>query len=145
MDATTSIVEHVEEEEVRPQANRSRSRVRSGAGPALVVTLATGRGSIHSAFVAAHGWADTFGTDVRSLELSEKSDGHRRTLGARSRRLAASIAARAEGEGADVIVLGIDRRRLGSRRVAPSLRDQLTKLTALPVLVAGETEDRAHV
>jgi nucleotide-binding universal stress UspA family protein len=57
------------------------------------------------------------------------------TRGARNRRLARDIAEAAEDFGADVIVLGIDRRRLAGHRLAPSVRQQIMRVTDLPVLV----------
>ena len=50
----------------------------------------------------------------------------------------ARIADAATAFGADVIVVGVDHRRLASHRMAPSLREQLTRVTALPVLVAPD-------
>jgi hypothetical protein len=57
------------------------------------------------------------------------------TLGARNRQLVRGIAEAAEDFGADVIVLGFDRRRLAGHRLAPSLREQVMRGTDVPVLV----------
>jgi nucleotide-binding universal stress UspA family protein len=120
-----------------------------------------------AAFALGRDWTVTFGADVCAMEVCEHHDRHqprvhhdaagdhgpaganatraRRvevhgwTLGARTRRLASAITAAAERCGADVIVLGMDRRRMARRHLIPSLRDQLTSATALPVLVAPST------
>lgn len=60
------------------------------------------------------------------------------TLGARNRQLVQGIAEAAQGFGADVIVLGIDRPRLAGHRLARSLREQVMRVTELPVLVAAQ-------
>jgi nucleotide-binding universal stress UspA family protein len=103
-------------------------------------------------------WVDGFGADVRFLQVSE---GHRQersaletelgpvappqahhlmvsasTRGARNRQLVRGIADAAADFGADVIVLGFDRPRLAGHRLAPSLREQIMRVTDLPVLVA---------
>ncbi|HXB36549.1 MAG TPA: universal stress protein [Acidimicrobiales bacterium] len=102
-------------------------------------------------------WVEGPGADVRFLQVSE---GHRQerggvetelgavapqqahhlmvsasTLGARNRQLVRGIADAAADFGADVIVLGFDRPRLAGHRLAPSLREQIMRLTDLPVLV----------
>ncbi len=120
-----------------------------------------------AAYAAARAWTTAFGTEVCAMEVSEQRDrrqprAHTRapgdvrladatpapvrrvevhgwTLGGRTRHLAAEIAAAADACGADVIVLGVNRRRLARRHLTPSLRDQLTSATALPVLVAPST------
>lgn len=102
-------------------------------------------------------WVHGPGADVRFLQVSE---GHRQgrsgvetelgpvaaqahhlmvsapTLGARNRQLVHGIADAAADFGADVIVLGFDRPRLAGHRLAPSLREQIMRVTDLPVLVA---------
>jgi nucleotide-binding universal stress UspA family protein len=103
-------------------------------------------------------WVEGPGADVRFLQVSE---GHRQersavetelgvvapqqahhlmvsasTLGARNRQLVRGIADAAADFGADVIVLGFDRPRLAGHRLAPSLREQIMRVTDLPVLVA---------
>jgi hypothetical protein len=116
-----------------------------GLRQVLVVTepARTGAGAKagRAAAAVAREWADTFGGDVATLELSETRDLRHWTLGARSHRLAEEIAVAAEARDADVIVLGIDRRRIAKRHIAPSLRAQLTRETALPVLVAPTAID----
>ena len=108
-------------------------------------------------------WVDGPGADVRFLQVSE---GHRQersgvetelrpvapqqshhlmvsasTLGARNRQLVRGIADAAAGFGADVIVLGFDRPRLTGHRLAPSLREQIMRVTDLPVLVAPSPKE----
>jgi nucleotide-binding universal stress UspA family protein len=73
----------------------------------------------------AREWAQRFGGVVRRIELSRASGG------AVVREVADAVA----DFGADVIVLGCDRRRLARHRLAHSLREQLTRATDLPVLV----------
>ncbi len=134
-----------------------------GSHRVLVVT----DGSGSAAFAVAREWTVAFGTDVCAMEVAEQRDRRRPrahtgaaddrrltdataaparrvevhvwTLGGRTRHLAAAIAAAAEACGADVIVLGVNRRRLARRHLTPSLRDQLTSATELPVLVAPST------
>ena len=65
------------------------------------------------------------------------------TLGARNRQLVHGIAEAAEGFGADVIVLGLDRQRLAGHRLATSLREQIMRATDVPVLVAPTPQSGA--
>jgi nucleotide-binding universal stress UspA family protein len=103
-------------------------------------------------------WVDGPGADVRFVQVIEARK-HRRssagsdgdataadpthqlvvsapTLGARNRQLVHGIADAADDFGADVIVLGLDRPRLAGHRLAASVREQLMRVTDLPVLVA---------
>lgn len=114
-------------------------------------------------------WVDGPGADVRIVGVSEEGrqrrsgvesdaspmaaeqQAHRlvvgaSTLGARNRQLVHGIAEAAEDFGADVIVLGIDRRRLAGHRLAPSVREQVMRVTDVPVLVAPNprSEGRRH-
>jgi nucleotide-binding universal stress UspA family protein len=112
-------------------------------------------------------WSGLQGADVSVLEFVEaprhgtavashdagaagRVEVHGSTRRARNRQLARAIAEAATAFGADVILVGVDHRRLASHRMAPSLREQLTRVTALPVLVAptlptdGRAEPRAH-
>ncbi|HEY6473700.1 MAG TPA: universal stress protein [Acidimicrobiales bacterium] len=112
-----------------------------------------GRGALD---LAAH-WSGLQGADVSVLELVEHArpatavashgagttgrgaqrvEAHGSTRSARNRQLARAIAEEATAFGADVILVGVDHRRLASHRMAPSLREKLTRVTALPVLVA---------
>jgi nucleotide-binding universal stress UspA family protein len=106
----------------------------------------------------AREWAGQHGSDVRFVQLTEESRQNRSacesdvdpmtvepanhvvvhgpTQGARNRQLVHGIADAAAAFEADVIVLGFDHRRLASHRLAPSLREQVTRAVDLPVLVA---------
>jgi len=76
-------------------------------------------------------WVDGTGAaPVQELEVGAP------TLGARNRQLVHGIAEAAADFGADVIVLGFDRRRLAGHRLAPSLRELIMRATEVPVLVA---------
>lgn len=68
------------------------------------------------------------------------------TLGARNRQLVHGIAEAARDFGADVIVLGFDRPRLAGHRLARSLREQVMRVSELPVLVAPKplTDAKRH-
>jgi nucleotide-binding universal stress UspA family protein len=69
------------------------------------------------------------------------------TLGARNRQLVRGIAEAADAFGADVVVLGFERARLAGHRLAPSLREQITRATDLPVMVAptAPPESKRHL
>jgi hypothetical protein len=140
---------HISQEAPRSAAGAPGKRgpfAEGGFRHVLVVTEPAGSGveadadagakAAAAAAAVAHEWADAFGGDVATLELSETRGLRQWTLGARSHRLAEEIAVAAEARDADVIVLGIDRRRMARRHLAPSLRAQPTRETALPVLVA---------
>jgi nucleotide-binding universal stress UspA family protein len=71
-------------------------------------------------------WAQSFGGEVSRMEMA----------GTRNDAVVHEIAAAASAFGADVIVLGCDRRRLSRHRLAHSLRERLARATELPVLVA---------
>jgi nucleotide-binding universal stress UspA family protein len=114
-------------------------------------------------------WVDWPGADVRFVQVSEErrqrrsavesgasplaveQQAHRlvvgaSTLGARNRQLVHGIAEQAEDFGADVIVVGFDRRRLAGHRLAPSLREQVMRVTDVPVLVvpSPQPDGRRH-
>lgn len=102
-------------------------------------------------------WVDGPGADVRIVGVTEDRKQRRNrggsgtgpmatgsvqgievgapTLGARNRQLVHGIAEAAADFGADVIVLGFDRRRLAGHRLAPSLREQVVRATDVPVMV----------
>lgn len=104
-------------------------------------------------------WVDGPGADVRFVQVAEERKRRRSsvepgagplavesahhlvigapTLGGRNRQLVHGIAAAARDFGADVIVLGFDRRRLAGHRLAASLREQVMRATDVPVLVAA--------
>jgi nucleotide-binding universal stress UspA family protein len=81
----------------------------------------------------AREWAQKFGGVVRRMELS----------GARYDVVVREVADAAVAFGADVIVLGCDRRRLARHRLGHSLRETLTRATDLPVLVVPGTALKA--
>ncbi len=58
------------------------------------------------------------------------------TRGARNQQLASGIAEAAQTYGADLIVLGLDRRRVTRHGFGSSVREQLTAATNVPVLMA---------
>jgi nucleotide-binding universal stress UspA family protein len=116
----------------------------------------------------AHEWTRAFGAEVRYVRVEERSRrparDHRgpddrsleamrvlvddRTLRSRNRSFVEGITRAALAFGADVVVLGCDHRRLASRHLCASVRDQLVRATDLPIVVAPtaptrrSTEDR---
>jgi nucleotide-binding universal stress UspA family protein len=135
----------------------SASDVTSAAMPfrRMLVLIDQSR-SADAAVALVAEWVDGPGAEVRFVQVSEErtlrrgrgsapdpvaAEPHRLvvdapTLGARNRQLVHGIAAAAEGFGADLIVLGVERSRLAGHRFAPSLREQIMRATDLPVLVA---------
>jgi nucleotide-binding universal stress UspA family protein len=81
----------------------------------------------------AREWAQKFGGVIRRMELA----------GARKDATVHEVADAAVAFGADVIVLGCDRRRLARHRLGHSLRETLTRATDLPVLVVPGTALKA--
>jgi nucleotide-binding universal stress UspA family protein len=86
-----------------------------------------------TADAVASEWIRRFGGEVRRIEMP----------GARIDAVVREIAAEASAFRADVIVLGCDRRRLSRHRLAHSLRERLTRVTDLPVLVASSVAPAA--
>jgi nucleotide-binding universal stress UspA family protein len=126
-----------------------------GFGRMLVVLDASADAESAVGFV--EGAAGRFGTVASFVEVAEQTARHRGervarsirrghqattclvsgpTQGARNRLLADCIAESARQSDADVIVLGLDHRRLAHHRLAASLRSRLASATDLPVLVA---------
>ena len=126
-----------------------------GFGRMLVVLDASA--DAESAVGLVEGATGRFGTVASFVEVAEQTARHRGervapsirrgrhattslvsgpTRGARNRLLADRIAESARQSGADVIVLGLDHRRLAHHRLAASLRSRLASATDLPVLVA---------
>ena len=126
-----------------------------GIGRMLVVLDRSGAAEAAVGFV--EGAAGGFGTVTEFVEVAEQTARHRGervahsirdgrhatyylaqgpSQGARNRLLAGRIADSARHSGADVIVLGLDRRRLARHRFGASLRSRLAAATDLPVLVA---------
>jgi hypothetical protein len=66
------------------------------------------------------------------------------TLGARNQQLVSGIAEAARTFDADLIVVGLDRRRAARHRFSSSIREQLTAATNVPVLIAP-TQSVLHV
>ena len=102
-----------------------------GAGPTKapfhrLLVVVDGTDAAAAADAVATEWAQSFGGEVRRLEMA----------GARNDAVVHEIADAASAFGADVIVLGCDRRRLSRHRLAHSLRERLTGATEVPVLVA---------
>jgi len=58
------------------------------------------------------------------------------TRAARDHQLVSGIAKEAAGFGADLIVLGLDRRRTSRHHFSRSVREQLTRATMVPVMVS---------
>jgi nucleotide-binding universal stress UspA family protein len=102
-----------------------------GAGPAKapfhrLLVAVDGTDAAAAADAVATEWAQSFGGEVRRMEMA----------GARNDAIVHRIADAASAFGADVIVLGCDRRRLSRHRLARSLRERLARATELPVLIA---------
>ncbi len=131
------------------------SKGATGFGRMLVVLDGSADAEAAAGFV--EGATGRFGTVASFLDVAEQTAPHRRervtrsirngrhaticrvsgpTQGARNRLLAHRITEAARESGADVIVLGVDHRRLAHHRLAASLRSRLTSATDLPVLVA---------
>jgi nucleotide-binding universal stress UspA family protein len=111
-----------------------------------------------AAFVFANDWARHFDSELWFIQLTEESHGPRRdivtdvsrrgrqranhfavsgvTRGQRNQQLVSGIAEAASTFGADMIIVGLEGRRLGRARFAETVRQQLTAATNVPVLVA---------
>ena len=103
-----------------------------GLGPAgapfqRLLVAVDGTDAAAAADAVAADWAQSFGGEVRRMELP----------GARNDAVVREIAEAASAFRADVIVLGCDRRRLSRHRLVHSLRERLTRATELPVLVVS--------
>jgi nucleotide-binding universal stress UspA family protein len=75
----------------------------------------------------------SFGSSVQIFHPALPEGGTRRL---RDRQLATEIATEARRCEADLIVLGIERRTLGRHHVSGSLREQLARLTRIPLMAA---------
>ena len=93
-----------------------------------MLVVIDGSVSAHAATDLAAQWVEQHGAEVRFVQLAEGPK-------QRNRQLVQGIADSASAFGADVIVLGIERRRLVRHRLAASLRELVTRATELPVLV----------
>jgi nucleotide-binding universal stress UspA family protein len=85
--------------------------------------------------------AKSFGGSVTRCKVTS-SDGGRRA--ARDQQVVAHVAEAAAAVGADVIVLGLDRRRLEHHRLSPSLRERVTESALVPVLVPPVSPSGMH-
>lgn len=111
-----------------------------------------------AAFVFAGDWARQFDSKLWFIQLTDEAHRRRReiltdvgergrqranhfsvggaTRGLRNQQLVNGIAEAAQTFGADMIIVGLDGRRLGRRRFSESVREQLTAATHVPVLIA---------
>jgi nucleotide-binding universal stress UspA family protein len=64
------------------------------------------------------------------------------TRAALDHQLVCGVAKVADDLGADLIVLGLDRRRLSHRHFSRSVREQLTRATELPVMIPATSPSR---
>jgi nucleotide-binding universal stress UspA family protein len=122
-----------------------------------MLVVLDGSADAEAASVFVEGATGRFGTVASFVEVAEQTARHRGerlarrirngrhattclvsgpTQGARNRLLAGRIAEAARQSGADLIVLGVDHRRLAHHRLAASLRSRLAAATDLPVLMA---------
>jgi len=123
-----------------------------------ILAALDGSDDTRAAFVFVSDWARQFDSQVWFIQLTEESarrrseivtDVSRRgrrvanqftvsgaTVGARNQQLVSGIAEAAQTFGADLIIVGLDRHRLTRNRLTPSVREQLTASTRVPVLIA---------
>ena len=123
-----------------------------------ILVALDGSDAARAAFVFASDWARHFDSELWFIQLTEESHGPRRdivtdvsrrgrqranhfavsgvTRGRRNQQLVSGIAEAASTFGADMIIVGLEGRRLGRARFAESVREQLTAATNVPVLVA---------
>jgi len=97
----------------------------------LLATDGSESGRVATAFAVE--LSEAFGASVETCSLEGTS---RTTWAGRDHEVVKRIADRTGQTQADVIVLGVDRRRLGRHRAARGLRDQLARRTHLPVMMA---------
>jgi nucleotide-binding universal stress UspA family protein len=123
-----------------------------------ILVALDGSDAARAAFVFASDWARNFGSVLWFIQLTEESHRAKREIetdvsrrgrqlanhfsvsGAtrhqRNLQLVQGIAEAAQTFGADLIIVGLDGRRLGRARFAESVREQLTAATDVPVLMA---------
>jgi hypothetical protein len=111
-----------------------------------------------AAFVFAGDWARQFGSQMWFIQLTDESSRRRcdivtdvsrrgrqmanqfsvsgATRAQRNQQLVHGIAEAALTSASDLIIVGIDPRRLGRARFTHSVREQLTAATNVPVLIA---------
>jgi hypothetical protein len=85
------------------------------------------------------------GADNHSVQIFHPTPGGGGIHRAKDHRLALAIAEQARTVAADLIVLGVERRRAGRHHLAGSLREQLAELTHLPVLIPPTWATQASV
>jgi nucleotide-binding universal stress UspA family protein len=123
-----------------------------------ILVALDGSEAARAAFVFASDWARSFDSQLWFIQLTEESHRARRdivtdvsrrgrqranqfavsgaTRGQRNQQLVSGIVEAASTFGADLIIVGLDGRRLGRARFAESVRAQLMAATDVPVLVA---------
>jgi nucleotide-binding universal stress UspA family protein len=123
-----------------------------------ILVALDGSEDARAAFVFVSDWARHFDSQVWFIQLTEESSRRRceivtdvaqrgrrmanqfsvsgATRHSRNAQLVSGIAEAAETYKADLIVVGLDRRRLERHRFSPSVRAQLTAATSTPVLMA---------
>ncbi len=123
-----------------------------------ILVALDGSDAARAAFVFAGDWARQFDSQLWFIQLTDESHRRRReivtdvgrrgrqranhfsvsgaTRGLRNQQLVSGIAEAALTFGADMIIVGLDARRLGRTRFSDSVREQLTAATNVPVLMA---------
>jgi nucleotide-binding universal stress UspA family protein len=114
------VVQHLQEGSTVDVAGPSFTRL-------LVVVDGSDEGRRAVAFAEA--WSRAVGSEVQLLELPREG------LGGQSRSSVSAVVEAAGAFGADVIVLGCQKRRLAHHRLGLSLRERLARATDLPLLV----------
>jgi len=123
-----------------------------------ILVALDGSDDARAAFVFATDWSRHFDSQLWFIQLTQESHRARReivtdvnrrgrqranqfavsgaTRGRRNQQLVSGIVEAADTFGADLIIVGIDGRRLGRSRLAESFRAQMTAATDVPVLLA---------
>jgi nucleotide-binding universal stress UspA family protein len=76
------------------------------------------------------------GTFHASVQVFHPEAASARSSRSGDRQLAQAVAAEAQRVHADLIVLGLDRQRIGRHHLVGSVREQLAQLTQVPVMAA---------
>jgi Universal stress protein family len=123
-----------------------------------ILVALDGSDAARAAFVFANDWARHFDSQLWFIQLTEERHGRRSEIvtdvsrrgrqwanhfavGGSNRRqrnhqLVSGIADAAHTFGADLIIVGLERRRLERSRFDLNVREQLTAATSVPVLIA---------
>jgi nucleotide-binding universal stress UspA family protein len=147
----------VERRSITHQAESTEPRREAQVYRKILVAL-DASDAARAAFVFANDWARHFDSELWFIQLTEESHRARRdivtdvgrrgrqranhfavsgaTRGQRDQQLVSGIAEAAMTFGADLIIVGLEGRRLRRARFAESVREQLTAATDVPVLVA---------